>query len=402
MRKSINTGPYIRRFEIDAARRPVVVFESDDWGACAFAPNPEVGEESRRVLARFGLPIPRRLDGLESPAELDRLFSVLASHKGADGLPPVFTAFTLMANPDFRAIRESGFTEYRDIAPGEGFPDGWNGDGVAEKWREGMERGLWEPEYHGLLHHNGEHTWMALLRAPGRDGDLARALFDLNIYAQRRHLPEYEGLTVREQWRMIDTGFTRFERLFGRMPAASATSCAYPETELLWAVRGARTVCLKNCRVNSGEVVVYPTKPWNMQDVYARMGDGCDKLDVAFLTRNVFWESDNTLEEVQRTIEKVWTVHREPAVISTHRSNYCNFELGCAEERLERLDRLLAWLAGKGAYFLTSAELGDLCRRGWSERRIGKNSLRRKWFENAGKPEWPVGDHLAPSGRPAD
>ena len=376
-------APYRRRFEIDPGVRPVVVLESDDWGACETAPDPGAAGECRRLLARFGRPDRHWRGCLERPADLERLFSVLASHRGADGLPPVFTAFTSMGNPDYRAIREGGFAEYRDIPLGEGFPEGWDGSGVTEKMREGMALGVWEPEYHSLLHHTSPSSWMALLRAPGPEGDLARALFDLNVYTQFRHIPEYEHLPVRGQYRMIDTGFARFERLFGRTPAAAVTSDAYPETELLWAVRGARTVALKNCRVNSGEVVVYPTKPWNMQDVYARMGDIDEKLDVAFLVRNVFLESADTLEDVQRVIEKVWTVYREPAVVSTHRENYCSFDSGHVEACLERLDRLLAWLAGRGAYFLTSAELGDLYRRGWSERRIGGDVMRRKWFDDA-------------------
>ena len=78
-----------RRFEIDLERFPAVVFESDDWGAAEYTPS----EDLRDVISQI-LPGRSVNPKLESPAELQALYSILEKHRGADGLNPVFTAFT--------------------------------------------------------------------------------------------------------------------------------------------------------------------------------------------------------------------------------------------------------------------------------------------------------------------
>jgi hypothetical protein len=241
----------IRKFEIDPERFPAVVFESDDWGACERIPSAEIAEKNKELLGWWQ---PK----LENIFELEELFSVIGKYIGIDNQKAVFTAFTSVGNPDYDAIRANGFTRYCDIGIDEGFPTPWNGDGIIEKMREGVRRGIWAPEYHSMLHHTSTKLWLELLRGEGPQNEYARKLFDLNCYLQDRHLPEYEKFTVREQREMIDTGMERFHRAFGYAPNAAVTSDAYPITVSLWAAAGINTVSLINCRVNSGEVVVYP------------------------------------------------------------------------------------------------------------------------------------------------
>ena len=390
---------YCRRFEINPAQYPVVVFESDDWGACEVAPRSRQSQYQELLQKHTGKRA-RLLSSLETPEELDALFKVLQNYRGQDGIAPVFTAFTSMGNPDYQAIANADFKEYHDIFIGDGFPQFWGGDGVIEKMRTGQQMGIWEPEYHSMLHHTSPKLWLELLRGNGADAELARDLFELQCYNQLKHIPEYEGYHIREQFQFVNTGFTRFEKLFGRTPQAAVTSDAYPETEIIWAARGVRTVCIKNCRINSGEVVVYPTKPWNMQDVYARIGDYEAALDLVYLTRNVFMEQANTAEEVLQTIERNFSVFKEPCVISTHRSNYCSLSQAENEKNIARLQCVLGSLQKRGAIFLTTGELGDLYRQGWSCRRLGQEWLFRCWFAEAQKPTFashlPLGNHRLP------
>lgn len=395
----------IRHFELDPARYPVVVCESDDWGACEIVPRP-CRDEYHALLKRHGH---QSADGvtLETAAELTAVQEVLGSVRGRDGFPAVFTAFTCMGNPDFAAIAASDFRTYHDIPLGQGFPSPWDGTGVLEQMHQGCAIGVWEPEYHSMLHHTSPKLWLELLRGTGPDAELARDLFQLNAYYQLRHLPEYHGYDIREQHDMICTGFARFTQLFGHRPSAAVSSDAYPETELLWAAAGARAICLKNCRVNSGEIVVYPNKPWNMQDVYARLGDCDPLLNATFLTRNVFMEYGHSSDDVLQAVTANFTRHREPAVISTHRANYCGWNPGRQDASLERLHTVLTTLSRNGAIFLTSGELADLYRQGWSCRRFNRQCLLRKWFDSAIGPDFiadlPAGDHLlAPATLPPD
>ena len=384
---------YERHFEPDLKECPIVVIESDDWCACEVLPNKEKVDEYKRILAESESTA-FYSSRLETPADLQRLFKLLASHAGADGVPPVFTAFTCTGNPDFKAIEDSGFTLYKDIPICEGFPPDWNGEGILDAMRAGIDQGVWCPEYHAMLHHTSPRLWLELLREQSKDGDLARKLFALGTYYQGKHLPEFHGYTIAEQLDFIVTGFERFRQAFGRYPAAAITSDAFPETELLWQAMGCVAVSLKNCRVNSGDVVVYYNKPWNMQDVYAHIGDCRPMADCAYLTRNVFCEVGTPLEEVRRTIHNAHRFYKEPAIISMHRNNYCSLNEARDEANYDRLETLLQTLDNEGACYLTSAELASLYVRGWSARRIGQRQLFRRWKGDAKVPA--CADGLAP------
>ncbi|MBQ6473645.1 MAG: hypothetical protein IJJ33_16785, partial [Victivallales bacterium] len=250
---------------------------------------------------------------------------------------------------------------------------------------------------HALLHHTSPRLWLRLLRSESEEGRLARDLFTLRCYYQGRHLPEYEGYTIAEQHELLRIGFRRFKEAFGRTPAAAVTSDAYPETELLWLALGVTALPLKNSRVNTGEVVVYPNKPWINQDIYARLGDIPSVAEAACLVRNVFCEADASLDEVLRAAKAVHGTHHEPIVVSSHRSNYASFAPGRDATNLERLDALLTAFDRMGACYLTSAELASLCLAGCSARRIGNRVLFRRWFDNARIPLFaeglPVGVH---------
>lgn len=396
-----NEKKYIRHFEIDQKEFPVVVFESDDWGACELVPDETYVEKYNAVLAKYNKGKGWAEHGMERPFELQQLYKVLESHKGADGNAAVFTAFTAMGNPDFKAIKANGFTKYVDIPINKGFPERWHGEGIIDAMLDGMNRGVWCPEYHAILHHTSPRRWLELLRADSENGKFARELFEMESYFQMEHLPEYEGYDLKEQLDFIREGFRRFKETFGRMPEASVTSDAYPETEMLWMAMGINAVAIKNCRVNTGEVVVYPTKPWNMQDVYAKLGDCSSIADCTFLTRNVFCESGVPGEEVLKVIKRNRNVYNEPSVISSHRINYCCFVDEKRKVAMDRLNDILTELDNEGYYYLTSAELASIYRKGWSKRRVGDKVLFRKWFPEAEVPayaaELPKGNHWLPA-----
>lgn len=349
----------IRRYEIDVKKFPVVVIESDDWGV-------EQGEKMT-----------------ETPARLQAVFDVLSKHRGADGQPAVLTAFTCMANPDFDAIRTHAFTAYCDLA----LDETTEGRKILVQYRNAMNMGIWEPEYHANLHHISPRRWMALLREKSPAGEAARKRFDQKVYAQGYHIPEYLGYNLPEQKAIIEQGFARFKRMFGRFPSSAITSDAYPETVILWAQAGAKTVSLVNARLNCDTVTVYHTKPWNFQDIYARMGDVDPHTDTVYLTRNLFFEKKPMVPECHgvpwelavSVFERNQNVYKEPSVIQLHRGHICSPDEESSRIRLNELNKLLGELARRKVFFLTSGELGELYRRGWSERKTASGTILRKW-----------------------
>jgi len=369
------------RHPIDSDRWRPVVFESDDWGSAESAPDIATAQRVAHAWNDYYQSDRAVLTTLESPADLERLFAALEKFHGVDGLPAVFTAFACVANPDFDAIRRANFSRYAWIGIDRGVPQGWERGAITAAWRAGITRGVFAPEFHSFLHHTCPKTWMQLLTTPGRDGDLARKLFDLNVFTQGRHIPEYEGLNVREQAIQVKAGIETFTRAVGYEPAAAVTSDAYPVTEVIWALCGIRTVCLKNCKDHNGAVVVYHTKPWNNQDPYVPMGAYSPLEDVVYLSRNA-WLENEPADETGPIIQRLWA-QGEPAVVSSHRIHYVSLRPENVDQGFARLEDLLGRLTAAGARFLTSAELGDLYRQGWSLRAVGPKQILRKWSEDS-------------------
>ena len=94
-----------------STQRRIVVFESDDWGSIRMP-----SEQTRKEIISLGFPIQQQsfnmLDALESNDDLMELFNVLRKHKDSTGRHPVFTAVSIVANPDFEIIKESNFQQY--------------------------------------------------------------------------------------------------------------------------------------------------------------------------------------------------------------------------------------------------------------------------------------------------
>jgi hypothetical protein len=378
-----------RKYEIDWQRFPSVVFESDDWGACESATEIVAAAKVSALHKQLVNRDRSTITTLETPAQLERLFQMLEKYKGIDGLPAVFTAFVCTGNPDFERIRANGYTKYEDIGLDTGVPDGWERGDIAGKLREGFERGIFHPEFHSTLHHTSPYLWLKRLRGNSDKGKLSRALFDLKCYCQGEHLPEFHDMNVRQQNEWVKTGITRFKNIFGFAPSAAVTSDAFPETETIWSINGIKTVCLKNCRSNKGETIVYTTKPWNMQDIYAKIGDYNEIKDVVYMTRNAFFESgmapgwNDSADDVLRVAKQNIKEFNEPTIISTHRINYVSLDEEMIEKRYSELEKLLQGLSQMKMNFLTTVEVSQLYRQGWSARKSGDKTILRKWHEDA-------------------
>ncbi len=377
-RTVLTTHSWKRRHDIDWGQYKTVVFESDDWGACEVARHQEdamaLGALWERVHGARG-PINSTL---ETPDDLERLYDSLEQYRGVDGQHPVFTAFTSTGNPDFERIRENDFHDYADIGIDEGFPPSWRRGDLIAKWHNGMDRGVFAPEFHSNLHHTSPLLWLELLNEDSEEGRAARESFDRECYYQGKHLPEYTPMNVRQQHAWVESGVKRFVAAFGYQPAAAVTSDAYPVTEVVWALNGIRTVCLKNSRNNRGEIVVYHTKPWNNQNPYVPMGAYDPEIDVIYLGRNVYFESDSA-QVAADAIRRCWA-DGEPAIVSTHRSVYVSLDQEHAVRGLQKLEALLDMLTAQDKVrFLTTQEVSDIYRRGWSLRRIGNNYMLRQY-----------------------
>ena len=148
------------------------------------------------------------------------MYNVLSKYKGSDGKSPVFTAVSLVANPDFVKIKDSGFEKYyyktieqtlNEINYGE----------VWTLWRKGIENRLFVPEFHGREHLNVT-SW---LRALKNGDELALLCFEHGIWGYNNRnkynlfyqsafdLEFFEDLQSQKE--IIEDGLKLFERLHG-------------------------------------------------------------------------------------------------------------------------------------------------------------------------------------------
>lgn len=128
-----------------------MVFDIDDYGNVrlhskqARANLDKAGSRSHSGFDEF--------DSLETNDDFDALFAVLRSVKDKHGNPAKFTAYTLPANINFEAMAQAGYQEYvYELLPETLDKLGPAYDQVMNYWRQGMQEGLIHPEFHGREH----------------------------------------------------------------------------------------------------------------------------------------------------------------------------------------------------------------------------------------------------------
>lgn len=304
--------------------RKIVLFESDDWGSNRIA-----STENYRALLNMGVPVDQsaynRYDTIERSSDLEALFDILRTVRDKNGRHAVFTAFVNPANPDFQRIKESSFENYYY----ETFDVTLNKYGEREKvlslYREGIDSGIFEPQFHGR-EHLAVLLWMKFLK--NRNG-MVRSAFDQNFYAcpepslnefVRDFRPGFyfesnnEIPFLRE---VISEGMDLFESLMGyRAKVFAPPNGIFPsklEKDLLeTGIQAIVTTRVRREPIGNG---VVKKKIYGFGKV--------NKLGQTYYIRNCQFEPyDN--RSVNRCIEMMKAAFKwgKPAIICTHRVNF--------------------------------------------------------------------------------
>jgi len=157
--------------------RPLVLFQSDDWG--------RVGVRDREgwdELRAHGLNLgekPYDFYSLETADDLDALRDTLRKHRDSAGRNPCIGMNFIVANVDFaRALQQRGETATQEIPLRpltEGFPQPWQRAGLKEAYEQGIGERLFYPALHGLTH----FCVPAVARELQSNGDRNQLLFTL-------------------------------------------------------------------------------------------------------------------------------------------------------------------------------------------------------------------------------
>jgi hypothetical protein len=326
----------LRSWREPVLRYPVVIFESDDWGA----------------------------GPLDQVIALKNLREILARFKDEMGRTPVATLGVILAIADTRRIRNAGYIEYFSVSLSDPVYTP-----LREVMYEGVRQGLFALHLHGM-----EHYWpKTLMKAAVKDTSV-------RDWLQSDGIPITEALPSPLQTRLTDASelpsralentplraaITEEANLFatcfnGRPRVAVATTFVWTENvEAAWAKEGIDVIITPGARYTCRDTIGNPG------GVDKRMVNGeLSKSGQIYLVRDVYFEPmlGHTPERLVRDAMERSRLGR-PCLVEMHRFNFIGAADKC-ETSLRILENALKQLQGTlpKMRFMTSLELAEAIR----------------------------------------
>lgn len=325
------------------------------------------------TLLRKGLHVDKdpycRFDNLARTDDLEALFEVMQSVTDKNGRHAIVTANTVVANPVFEKIKESGFSDYFYEPFTETLKRYPDHQGVFELWRQGISEGLFHPQFHGREHLNVK-KWLLALRSGEEATCLAfeNGTFGLTSIVSPSIATNYMGafdscksddLAFYKQ--SISEGLDIFEELIGyRSHSFIATTYTWsPQIEPFLKEKGVRYL----------QGMVHQRVPVDSGDGFKYKKDNFtgrkSKAGLTYITRNCYFEpsqSDNDwVSDCLKRIDIAF-MWGKPAVISAHRLNFIgNIDEGNRTKNLRMFAKILNNVIRRypDVEFMSSDELGD-------------------------------------------
>jgi len=350
------------------ANGKIVIIESDDWGSIRMP-----SKEAYESLKKAGIDIEtgenlrfNKNDTLASADDLASFYQVIDSVRDRTQRPAVITPVSIVANPDFEKIRNSGFNEYFYEPFTETLKRYHGNENTFKLWKEGIGKRLFVPQFHGREHLNVQ-VWLRALRDNDRDTTIAfnHGVWGYNninpqkiFYNAAFELDNPDELDFHRS--VISDGLRLFNDLFGYKAEFFVPPNGPVNNRLLKTAFDCGIKYVSASKIQRESLGNGGTKRhfhWSGQ----RNGYG-----QICITRNCFFEPgmdnrdwvDSCLGEINAAFR--W---RKPAVISSHRVNYIGAHYPDNRDRgLRELKRLLKAIVQKWpeVEFMTSAELGEL------------------------------------------
>lgn len=348
--------------------RHIIVLESDDWGSIRI---PNYLTIERLAAKRIKLCSPYsydRFDTLASEIDLTSLMEVLNSVCDSNGRPAVITLNTIVANPDFDKIQQSDYRQYFYEPFTETLKRYPHHANSFKYWKEGIEKGLFKPQFHGREHLNSVQ-WMRSLQAGNQETLMAfseRCFSHLSNNC--RFLDAYNAefdIDYLGQEKAIREGLELFEKIFGYRSNTMIAPC------YMWDLQTEKYAWENGVSILQGSPIqkcsnLFSQK-YGSKKIGHYMGEK-NELGQLYTIRNCRFEpSDNPrfngdfcLYEIKKQFQL-----KHPAIITCHRQNFIG-EL-VPENRnknLKDFKRLLQTIVKlwPDVEFMSSDELGSYLR----------------------------------------
>jgi hypothetical protein len=352
-------------------KRRIVVIESDDWGSIRTK-----NKEAYQAMLNAGLNVDKlhynSVDCLESNEDLERLFDLLLEFKDSTRRPPVITPMCIMANPDFKAIKDSGFQKYFYEPLDKTLQNYPNHDQVIQLWQKGIKERLFLPGLHGREHLN-VNRYLEILQK-GNEG-MQTAFSNQSVGATKHNgvsFPNYLGAfnpntkdEVISYNKIIEDAAFLFNKYCGYNPSCFIAPNKEEPRELENVLHKVGVKYMTRSKRRA-----YPIGDGTFKKEFNWLGKK-NSLGQISIVRNCFFEPTSVGEYgpntdwVSNCMKEIEIAFRwdKPAVISTHRVNFIGSldaksrDLGFLKTRTLFTEILKKWPSTE---FMTSHELGDL------------------------------------------
>lgn len=309
--------------------RKILVIQSDDWGSIR-TPSKKVYDSLLTVLPTNSLSLYDSLDSLERRTDLQNLLEIGSQFKDKCNNPLVFTLNTVMQNPEFSAIRSTGYIEFIGMPFLQSYQK-YYGEHLLDLWYKGIEEKLLSPQFHAREHLN-EYLWLKDLRNGKKDVSLS---FDHDFFAlktttsskKRNHyLATYYAETEEEFDRVAiatKKGLEIFKNVFGN------NSITFIASNYIWSKELEYLLKKNGIMGIQAQVGNTFTNYKNGTTTTKRFFTG-QKNDTnqIYIVRNVIFEPymDTNKDWVNTGLEQVKNAFfwRKPAIVSMHRVNFAS------------------------------------------------------------------------------
>lgn len=344
-----------------------VVFESDDWGSERIP-----SKNKMKSLASSGIDVFRNpfnyLDSLETEDDLSALFETLLIFRDSHGNPPVITANSVTANPDFEKIEKAGFSEYFYETILETYERKKKCANSFSLIKEGISMGIYHPQFHGREHLNVKQWLTAILSG----NELLLKAFKNKIYAidirtgitlRDNFTAAFDGYTEQERdyfQGIIEDGIRLFKNIFGFYPKSFIAPC------YIWHPFLEKSLKDNGIRYIQGlPVQLSPANGDKYRRIHHYQGQK-NHLDQRYFIRNCFFEPAfnprfDYIKDIMYRLQIIF-FHGKPAIIGTHRLNFIGaLNENNRKKNLELLVQLLKLIleTWPDVEFTTTDKLGE-------------------------------------------
>src|SRR5690554_4927364 len=348
--------------------RKIVVIESDDWGSIRM-PSKDAYSKLQKSKIGKSLSLFDSLDSLERREDFQNMLELANEFKDYKGNPLIITLNTVMQNPDFKKIEDSGFNQFYGVSFLKSYQE-YYGEDLKDLWSKGMKERLIQPQFHAREHLN-EFLWLKDLKEGNKE---TRIAFDHNFYGlktktssklRQHYLATYFSETI-EEYQQVEKntidGLKMFKDVFG-FSSKSFIACNYVwPKELEVVLRENNVLGIQSQKGNIN------TDFTNNTTSVKRFHTGQkNELNQWYSVRNVIFEpySDSTKDWITSAMKEIENAFfwKTPAIISMHRINFASeMSVENRDENLVLLRYLIKTVLEKHpeVEFMSSDELFNL------------------------------------------